>query len=231
MSDELNFYSGYEDFKGYQTPDLRKKHIAQFDREFWTISGCTSDMSVLEIGCGSGQFLRYLAHKEVRFFRGLDHDPALRAHIHRDIAKNFIVTGAFEYFAGLGTKDDYDRVVMFDVLEHFSVEDGANLLGTIKSHLTSDGQIVVRVPNMSSPWGGQYQYGDLTHKAAYTPGSMRQLASSLGLFCSAVYPQKRGSRSRILLQSILQGTLNKMLVDPPEIWSANFIAVLGIRKD
>ena len=230
MSSELNFYGGYEDFKGYQTPDLRKKHIAQFDREFWTITGCTSDISVLEIGCGSGQFLRYLARKEVRFFRGLDHDPALRAHIHRDVAENFIVSGAFEYFAGLGTADDYDRVVMFDVLEHFSVEDGANLLSTIKSHLTSDGKIIVRVPNMSSPWGGQYQFGDLTHKAAYTPGSMKQLAGSLGLVCSAVYPQKRGSRSRSFFQSLLQKALNKMLVDPPEIWSANFIAVLEIRK-
>ena len=84
---------------------------------------------------------------------------------------------------------------------------------------------------MSSPWGGQYQYGDLTHKAAYTPSSMRQLAGSLGLFCSAVYPQKRGSLSRSILQNILQGTLNKMLVNPPEIWSANFIAVLEISKD
>ena len=231
MPSELNFYSGYGDFKGYQTPDLRKKHIAQFDREFWTISGCTSDMSVLEIGCGSGQFLRYLAHKEVRFFRGLDQDPALGAYIHKDVVKNFIVSGAFEYFAELGMADHYNRVVMFDVLEHFSVEDGAQLLSTIKSHLTLDGQIIVRVPNMSSPWGGQYQYGDLTHKAAYTPGSMRQLADSIGLYCSGVYPQKRGSRSRGLLQKILQGALNKILVDPPEIWSANFIAVLEIRGD
>ena len=231
MSSEPNFYSGYEDFKEYQTPDLRKKHIAQFDREFWTISRCTFDMSVLEIGCGSGQFLRYLAHKEVRFFRGLDHDPALSAYIHKDVVKNFVVSGAVEYFAGLGTADNYNRVVMFDVLEHFTVRDGANLLSTIKSHLTSDGQIIVRVPNMSSPWGGQYQYGDLTHKAAYTPGSMRQLADSLGLCCSRVYPQKRGSRSRGLLQNILHRTLNKMLVDPPEIWSANFIAVLEIKGD
>ena len=231
MASKLNLYGGYGDFKEYQTPDLREKHIAQFDREFWKISGCTSKMSVLEIGCGTGQFLRYLAHKEVQFFRGLDHDPALSAYIHNDVAGNFVVSDAFKYFANLGTAADYNRVVMFDVLEHFSVEDGANLLSTIKSHLASDGQIIIRVPNMSSPWGGQYQYGDLTHKAAYTPGSMRQLAGSLGLFCSAVYPQKRGSRSRNLLQNILQGTLNKMLVDPPEIWSANFIAVLGIRKD
>ena len=230
MSSEMNFYDGYEDFKRYHTPDLRKKHIAQFDREFWTISGCKSDMSVLEIGCGSGQFLRYLAHKGVGFFRGLDHDPALRTHIHRDVAENFIVSGAFEYLAGLGSADDYDRVVMFDVLEHFSVENGANLLGTIKSHLTFDGKIIVRVPNMASPWGGQYQFGDLTHNAAYTPGSMKQLAGSLGLVCSAIYPQKRGSRSRSFFQNRLHGMLNKILADPPEIWSANFIAVLEIRK-
>lgn len=230
MSSELDFYRGYEDFKGYQTPNLRKKHIIQFDREFWTISECTSDMSVLEIGSGSGQFLRYLSHKGVRFFRGLDHDAALSAHIHPDVAKNFVVSGAFEYFADLRAAEDYDRVVMFDVLEHFSVEDGASLLSKIKSHLTSGGKIIVRVPNMSSPWGGQYQFGDLTHKAAYTPSSMKQLASSLGLICSAVYPQKRGSRSRSFLQNLLQGILNRMLVDPPEIWSANFIAVLEIRE-
>ncbi len=188
-------------------------------------------MSVLEIGCGLGQFLRYLAYKEVRFFRGLDQDPALTSHIHRDVAENFVVSGVFEYFADLGAPENYDRVVMLDVLEHFSVEDGANLLGKIKSHLTSNGKIIVRVPNMSSPWGGQYQFGDLTHKAAYTPNSIRQLAGSLGLSCSAVYPQKRGSRSRTILQNMLQWALDKMLVDPPEIWSANFIAVLEIKKD
>jgi len=65
MSSELNFYGGYEDFKEYQTPDLRKKHIAQFDREFWTISECTSDMSVLEIGCGPGSFAEDLVGREL----------------------------------------------------------------------------------------------------------------------------------------------------------------------
>ena len=141
------------------------------------------------------------------------------------------MSDAFKYFANLGTAADYNRVVMFDVLEHFSVEDGAK--PSEHNQVAPD----VRRANYNPgakyviSLGGQYQYGDLTHKAAYTPGSMRQLAGSLGLFCSAVYPQKRGSRSRNLLQNILQGTLNKMLVDPPEIWSANFIAVLEISND
>ena len=230
MSKEPNFYSGYDQFKGYQTPDLRKKHIAQFDREFWTLSECTPDMSILEIGSGAGQFLQYLAHKGVRYFKGVDQDPALINHIHRDVVDNFIVSGAFEYLADLGAADEYDRVIMFDVLEHFSIKDGAELLGKIKSHLAPSGKIIIRVPNMSSPWGGQYQFGDLTHKAIYTPGSMRQLAGSLGLVCSVVHPQIRGSRSRRLMQNLLHGVLKKILVDPPEIWSANFIAVLETKK-
>ena len=231
MSRDPNFYDKYKEFKEYHTPDLRKKHIDQFDREFWNISDCAPSMSVLEIGSGSGQFLRYLAYKCVGSFVGLDQDPALVEYIHEDVAANFVVSDAFEYLASLTSSNKFDRVVMFDVLEHFSIEDGTTLLDKIKDHLSPAGKIVVRVPNMASPWGIQYQYGDLTHKAAYTPGSIRQLAGNLGLNCSAIYPQKRGSRSRLLLQNLLNRVLNKTLVDPPEIWSANFIALLEIRKD
>ena len=224
-------YEKYVDFKNYQTPVLSAKHIQQFNFDFWIPSDCSSLDTVLELGCGTGQFLNYLKHKNVQEFLGIDQDPNLKEFIPKEVANNFKIQKIEKFLREKSWQKHFSKIVLFDVLEHFSVEDGANLLSTIKSHLTSDGQIIIRVPNMSSPWGGQYQYGDLTHKAAYTPGSMRQLAGSLGLFCSAVYPQKRGSRSRNLLQNILQGTLNKMLVDPPEIWSANFIAILEVRED
>ena len=124
-----------------------------------------------------------------------------------------------------------DRVAMFDVLEHFSIEEGAALLSAIARRLNTGGKIVVRVPNVASPWGLQYQFGDLTHKAAYTPGSMRQLALEAGLICRKTYPQIRGSRSRRFFQSILSSLLKRMLVDPPEIWTGNFIAVLERPED
>ena len=88
----------------------------------------------------------------------------------------------------------------------------------------------VQVPNMSSPWGAQHQFGDLTHKTAYTPGSMRQMAITAGLKSIACYPQIGGSRSRIILGSILHAVLSKALSEPPEIWSGNFITILEREK-
>ena len=154
MASKLNFYGGYGDFKGYQTPDLREKHIAQFDREFWKISGCTSDMSVLEIGCGAGQFLRYLAHKEVQFFRVW---TRTRTSAHTSIKMSLeilVVSDAFEYFADLGTGDDYNRVVMFDVFEHFSVEDGAKLLPQSSRTWRQTGKLLSEHQICHLPWGG-----------------------------------------------------------------------------
>ena len=231
MSGDVNFYKGYESFKGYQTPDLKSKHINQFDREFWQPAQCRPEMHILEIGCGTGQFLRYLQAKGTENFAGIDHDASLGAHIHSDVAGRFQATDVFEYLEMVSADTPLDRVAMFDVLEHFSIEEGAALLSAIARRLNTGGKIVVRVPNVASPWGLQYQFGDLTHKAAYTPGSMRQLALEAGLICRKTYPQIRGSRSRRFFQSILSSLLKRMLVDPPEIWTGNFIAVLERPED
>ena len=53
--------------------------------------------------------------------------------------------------------------------------------------------------DVSSRWGAQYPYGDLTHKAAFTLESMWQLALASGLESLACYPQGQGRRARKLL--------------------------------
>ena len=53
--------------------------------------------------------------------------------------------------------------------------------------------------DLSPQWGAQYPYGDLTHKAAYTLESMRQLAPASGLESLACYLQDQGKWSRKIL--------------------------------
>ena len=54
------FYQAYER-KGQGTV-LKAKHIRQFHKDFVEASEYKPEMSVLELGCGNGLFLRFLAH-------------------------------------------------------------------------------------------------------------------------------------------------------------------------
>ena len=91
------YYSVYRNFKTYKEPELKKKHIKYYDRHFWFPTETKPDMSVLEIGCGTGHFLRYLRSKGVAQITGIDRDPALENFIHPDVRTHFIVAEVFDY--------------------------------------------------------------------------------------------------------------------------------------
>ncbi len=229
--DRARFYGHYQDFKDYGTPRLKAKHLRQFDREFWVPSACVSGMAVLEIGCGTGLFLSYLREKGVADFLGIDRDPALAVHVPPEVAAHFEVADIWRFLeAGAGGRR-FDRIALFDVLEHFTADEGVRLLTALKSILRPGGRLVIRVPNMSSPWALQYQFGDLTHRAAYTPSSLGQLALAAELNLRACIPQRRGGGGRRLLDGCFHWLLARILANPPEIWSANFVAVLERRED
>lgn len=225
-----DFYATYERFKDYATPSLKAKHVQRFDAAFWRPAACKSDMTVLEVGCGLGQFLLYLKAKGVADFLGIDQDAALKAHLPEAVRDNFEIADIRDFLsAGAGGRS-FDRIALFDVLEHFTPEDGARLLTGLAGILRPGGRIVVKVPNMASPWGAQHQYGDLTHKTGYGPKSLRQLALAVGLQCTACHPVIEGSPSRRFFDRLIHGILSRVLLSPPEIWTANVIAVFERPK-
>lgn len=221
------FYESYGTTKAYETPTLIAKHIAKFDQEVWIPANMDASMSCLEIGCGTGHFLSYLNHKGISDLTAIDLDPALKNIIPPEVRENFEVADVFDFLNGLSAETRYDRVFMFDVLEHFSADKGRELLSKIKSQLTPSGEIVLKMPNAGSPWGMQYQFGDLTHVMGYTPTSIRQMADSVGLICRTCYPHMLGSRQRQRTDRLIQKILNKLVATPPKIWEGNFFAILA----
>ena len=221
-----DFYENYAGFKAYERQALRPKHIRWYDREFWLPTRCDASMSVLEIGCGAGHFLSYLRHKGVTRFTGVDLDPKVVEFLAPEIAAHVRIADIREVIAGHDPASPFDRIAMLDVLEHFSPFEAVRLLQSLKSILAEDGLINIRVPNLSSPWGLSHQYGDLTHKAAYTQDSLAQLAQASGYEAVAFLPQKRGSPSKRIVEDIFHGVLSRLLTEAPAIWSANFIGVI-----
>ena len=80
---------------------------------------------------------------------------------------------------------------------------------------------------MASPWGAAYQYGDLTHKAAYTPDSLRQVAIVAGLAVERCWPHREGSPPRQVTDRLFHALLGRLVASPPEIWTANLFALLA----
>ncbi len=229
--EEVNFYDIYTGFRPYEPPVLKPKHIQQFDYEFWTAAGCDKASTVLEVGSGTGMFLAYLEHKGVARYLGLDTDEAVLKVLPESIKQNFAVQDIWDYLDKTAGNESFDHVVLFDVFEHFSPQDGVRLLKAIRSILNPNGRITLRMPNMESPWAMQYQFGDLTHKGAYNANSLKQVALAANYTLVSAIPQRRSKGIRRMKEAILESILNVMLTEPPKIWSANFIAVLEPRSD
>ena len=229
-SDTDPFYAIYNRYKDYETPVLRPKHMRRWDSEVWAPAAFRPEMSVLEVGCGTGPFLAYLHAKGVKEIVGVDHDPNLAEVVPEQVRDSLVIASLWDYIAKNAGNRRFDRIALFDVLEHFSYQDGLKLLKALRQMLTEDGRIVLRVPNVSSPWGIAYQFGDLTHLAAYTPESLRQMALAADLAVSACYAHRQGSRVRQVLDRTFHALLSKIIATPPVIWTANMYAILAPER-
>lgn len=221
-----DFYAVYDTHRTYVRAEVRKKHMAEFGRNLWQPAGFSEGHRVLEIGCGVGLFLAFLQAKGVKDFTGIEMDPKVREFMPESIAARVRST-TLDAFLADHDGSAFDRIVLLDVFEHFTMFEGVELLKTLAGLLAPGGKIVMRMPNCASPWGLQFQFNDLTHKAMYAPGNIGHIALAAGYKDTKALPYTRGSTVRRFTTRLFEGTLNRLLTDPPPIWTANFVAVLA----
>jgi cyclopropane fatty-acyl-phospholipid synthase-like methyltransferase len=219
-----DFYQVYDSHRTYVNAEIRKKHIRNYDEQIWYPAALMPSHSVLELGTGTGLFLAYLAAKGVHKFQGVDNDPKVIDYMPKSISKKVIIGDIWKTVDKLNNL--FDRIVLLDVFEHFSYFEGHKLLKVLQNQLAEDGKIVLRIPNAASPFGLQYQYNDLTHKAVYGPGSIGHLALAAGFRVETCISVRRGNGFKRLMEKILLGVVGRMLTEPPPLWGANMIVVL-----
>tara|TARA_B100002052_G_C15767985_1_gene545591 strand:+ start:81 stop:827 length:747 start_codon:yes stop_codon:yes gene_type:complete len=129
------------------------------------------ELSILEIGCGSGGNLSLLS-KYGELYAMESDDFAIKNANSKKICE--VRKGMLPDNIPYGKS--FDIICLFDVLEH--IQDDRLSLQTVNKYLNSDGKIILTVPAYMFLWSGH----DIAshHKRRYTKGQIHQLLESTG---------------------------------------------------
>ena len=166
--------------------------------------------TVLEIGCGTGNTLRYLKKLGARETFGIELDSTVAETAMNHV--DHVAIGDIESTEWPFAGKLFDCIILGDVLEH--LRDPWSVLRTLSESLISGGQVVASLPNVrfygvSIPllFGGRWTYTeegilDRTHLRFFTRRTAVELISSAGFEIrkvSANYGPKRHLFNRLTL--------------------------------
>ena len=197
-TEKSNLYDGYETWKGWQGSfQYGPVEAERFAGELRGIK--VADRTVLELGYGDGQMLAWLRDQGARVLGTEINETFLEA----GREAGFEVHGS-DLTALLASRaGQIDRIIAFDLFEHFDLAELIEAFGALRRLLAPEGLIIARFPNGQSPFGRHYQHGDITHKSVLSVPKIRQLSALAGLEIQRAGNSYR-PRSRNPLKWILQ---------------------------
>lgn len=166
------------------------------------------DLSVLDIGCGLGQFLNNLKGRGYINLTGIDiNDESIIACRHKGLAVEKI-EDIREY--ARQSEKKFDRIVMSHVLEHIEKDAIIDTLLHIKKYLLQEGGVfLLMVPNAQSYTGAYWRYEDFTHTIMFTAGSCEYVLRSAG-FSDISFIDPDGTKH--------MGSLKRLIIKPLIAW-------------
>lgn len=190
---------------------------------------------ILDVGCGSGQFVYFLKLQGYNQVTGIDLDVEqvnLAQRLNLECKTRYIS----EYLQD--KKNHFGMISMLDIIEHFTMAELYPIMETVAAALTPGGRVIASVPNAVSPVGLSTRYSDITHECGFSPTSLSQL-----FFChhmkiahlrdpwpAPVSPTRKIYRIVAEIARKFEGFRMKLLgMSPPQHWSPVIWAV-AIKK-
>jgi SAM-dependent methyltransferase len=192
------YASGYRaDYTGAAAPPLRKivrGMLGARDRRRALRSLLPSGATLVDVGCGAGEFV-YLLRQEHVDASGVEPGRDY-ADFARRVLKIPIQTATVE--TAVVSPGSQDVVTMFHALEH--VPDPARVLATVRGWLKKGGLLVVEVPNVESTVQApshRFHYAHLHH---FTGATLGALGEAAGLRLVRTYHSEDGGNVTCLFR-------------------------------
>jgi ubiquinone/menaquinone biosynthesis C-methylase UbiE len=174
MSQNTDLYEGYSDLHRWDkkfSPSTQERRL--YCRELKEIS--LKGKQLLDVGFGKGSFLVW-AKQNGAFVSGVEIQNELRS-----IAADEDIP-VFSDICEVST-EQYDIVVLFDVLEHQTLEEIPQFIEEIFRVLKKGGVILFKFPNCQSPAGMVNQFGDFTHRSMLSGPIVECFVKRAGFEC------------------------------------------------
>ncbi len=158
------------------------------------------DSKIVDLGCGMGDFIYWLTTKGYSNTLGIDISMELITKGRKLKITNLECKDIFSFLKDKA--NEFDLVIMRDVIEHFDKEETYELISNLYKALTQSGSVIIQTPNGQSPFVGKILFGDFTHYQAFTDSSINQLFSSIGFKNINIYevgPVPKNLKGRIRL--------------------------------
>jgi 2-polyprenyl-3-methyl-5-hydroxy-6-metoxy-1,4-benzoquinol methylase len=162
--------------------DESEEHAERMAVNYWRLisDAIPPDKSarILDIGCGFGFALRALRNAGYSNIVGIDTSPQ---QVERALKAGFeveVVTDSAKWLRECG--EDFDAVILFDVLEHVRTEEQIALLSAVRSALKQNGVLILQVPNANSILSMRWRYNDFTHYSSFTEHSLHFVLANAG---------------------------------------------------
>lgn len=176
-----NYASSWATLTGFQHSESDYQHWANAIRHrirWWLPSDRCAD--ILDMGCGSGNFLRYLEELGYSSLTGVDVSLEQVTLARQKCKVATVLHGNVQQVLAQ-YPGRFDLITGFDVLEHFRKEEILPLLFLVSNGLRHGGRVILQTPNGESPWIGAVGYSDFTHEWFYTPLGLSHLLAQVGL--------------------------------------------------
>jgi 2-polyprenyl-3-methyl-5-hydroxy-6-metoxy-1,4-benzoquinol methylase/peptidoglycan/xylan/chitin deacetylase (PgdA/CDA1 family) len=188
---------------------------------------------ILEIGSGFGHTLRWLSELGYTRLTAVDLSAPLLQGVREYIGErleHLEVADAKEFLGRC--ENDFDFIILFDVLEHMPLHEARQVLRSAIRALAPDGIIVLRTPNMANALGSYSRYLDTTHQTGYTEQSLLHLLAQAGVTKAGLHiPRATSYRRRFAwrLNQAAHSLLFKIQDRSMPRWFGKNIVVWGIK--